>query len=49
MLIVVPVENCWDEQPSVKRVNNGRGPIAFNDEDLEGTTQPHDDALVVMA
>jgi len=24
-------------------------PIAFNDEDLDGTTQPHDDALVVMA
>ena len=24
-------------------------PITFNDEDLEGTTQPHDDALVVTA
>ena len=23
--------------------------IAFNDDDLEGTTQPHDDALVVTA
>ena len=46
---MVPVENCWDEQPSVKRVNYGRGPIAFNDEDLEGTNQPHDDALGVMA
>ena len=23
--------------------------IAFNDEDLEGTIQPHDDALVVIA
>ena len=49
MLTVVPVENCRDEQPSVKRVNNGRGPITFNNEDLEGMTQPHDDALVVMA
>ena len=46
---MVPVENCRDEQPSVKRVNNGRGPITFNNEDLEGMTQPHDDALVVMA
>ena len=24
-------------------------PIAFDDEDLEGTTQPHDDALVIAA
>ena len=24
-------------------------PITFNDNDLEGTVQPHDDALVVMA
>ena len=24
-----------------------RGPIEFRDEDLEGMTQPHDDALVV--
>ena len=23
--------------------------IVFNDEDLEGTSQPHDDALVVTA
>ena len=26
-----------------------RGPIAFDEEDLEGTIQPHGDALVVMA
>ena len=26
-----------------------REPIAFNDDDLEGTIQPHDDALVVTA
>ena len=25
------------------------GPIAFEEEDLEGTIQPHDDALVVTA
>ena len=27
----------------------GREPIAFGDEDLEGTIQPHDDVLVVTA
>ena len=27
----------------------GREPIAFEDEDLEGMIQPHDDALVVTA
>ena len=27
----------------------GRGPITFDKEDLEGTIQPHDDALVVTA
>ena len=27
----------------------GQNPIAFGDEDLEGTIQPHDDALVVTA
>ena len=27
----------------------GREPIAFYDDDLEGTIQPHDDALVVTA
>ena len=26
-----------------------REPLAFDDNDLEGTIQPHDDALVVMA
>ena len=27
----------------------GQKPIAFGNEDLEGTIQPHDDALVVTA
>ena len=27
----------------------GREPIAFDDEDLEGIIQPHDDVLVVTA
>ncbi|XP_075654804.1 uncharacterized protein LOC142624971 [Castanea sativa] len=33
--------------PSVKRLKYTREPIAFNDDDLEGMTEPHDDALVV--
>ncbi|XP_023924498.1 uncharacterized protein LOC112035898 [Quercus suber] len=46
---MVSVENFLEEQPSGKRVKYARESIAFNDEDLEGTTQPYDDALVVTA
>ena len=49
VLTVVSVKNCWDEQLLVKKVKYGWEPIAFNDEDLEGMTRPHDDALVVIA
>ena len=34
---------------SGKRTKYARELIAFNDEDLEGITQPYDDALVVTA
>ena len=43
------VGNCSGEQPPEKKMKIGREPIAFNDIDLEGTIQPHDDALVVTA
>ena len=46
---VVPVENCTGKQPSKKKLKFTKEPIAFNDDDLEGTIQPHDDALVVTA
>ena len=49
MLIVVPVGDCLGEQLPEKKMRVGRELIAFGDEDLEGTIQPHDDALVVMA
>ena len=49
MLVVVPVENCTGKQPSKKKLKFTKEPIAFNDDDLEGTIQPHDDALVVTA
>ena len=47
VLIVVPAENCTDKQPSKKKLKFTKEPIAFNDDDLEGTIQQHDDALVV--
>ena len=47
VLIVVPKENCSGKQPPEKRIKVGRVPISFDEEDLEGTIQPHDDALVV--
>ena len=49
MLSVVLAESCMGEQPSKKKLKCTREPIAFNDDDLEGTIQPHDDALVVTA
>ena len=50
VLTVAPVEeDCSSEQPFKKKMKFSREPIAFNDDDLEGTIQPHDDALVVMA
>ena len=49
VLVVVPTESCTGEQPSEKKLKYTWEPIAFNDDDLEGTIQPHNDALVVTA
>ena len=49
ILTVVSVEDGREAQPSAKRLKYTRESIAFNDDDLEGMTQPHDDALVVTA
>ena len=38
-----------EDQPPTKRTKSQLEPIAFDDEDLEGTIQPHDDALVIAA
>ena len=46
---MVPAESCTGEQPSKTKLKHTREPIAFNDDDLEGTIQPHNDALVVTA
>ena len=45
---MVSVEDSTGEQPSKKKLKYTREPIAFNDDDMEGTIQPHDDALVVL-
>ena len=37
------------DQPPTKRMKSQLKPIAFDDKDLEGTIQPHDDALVITA
>ena len=49
VLAIVPVESFLDEQPFEKKLKFTQEPIAFNDNDLEGTIQPHDDALMVKA
>ena len=47
MLAVVPVEDCLDRQLSEKKIEFTQEPIAFNDDDLDGMIQPHNDVLVV--
>ena len=49
ILVVVLVKSFQDEQPSEKKLKFTWEPIAFDDDDLEGMTQPHDNALVVTA
>ena len=48
VLNVAPVEDCSEKQPFEKKMRTDRELIAFGDEDLEGTIQPHDNALVVI-
>ena len=40
---------CTEGESPKKRMKVGRLTISFGEEDLEGTIQPHDDALVVTA
>lgn len=49
VLLVVLVKNNEEDARSKKKVKFIRESIAFSDDDLEGTTQPHDDALMVTA
>ncbi|XP_023883684.1 uncharacterized protein LOC111995973 [Quercus suber] len=43
------MEGSSGMSPPAKKIRPTREPIAFDDSDLEGTIQPHDDALIVMA
>ena len=49
VLTVAPVEDCPNKQPFEKRMKLTRETLAFDDNDLEGTIHPQDDALVVTA
>lgn len=49
VLSTVSMEDAEYRNCPVKKLRLARGKIKFKDEDLEGTTQPHDDALVVTA
>ena len=48
MLTVLPVEGCSGIQLFEKWMKLARELITFDDDDLEGTIQPDDDALVVI-
>ena len=47
VLTVVPVEGNPGQELLGKKMKFTREPISFDDDDLEGTMQPHDDTLVV--
>nr|POE90280.1 hypothetical protein CFP56_61265 [Quercus suber] len=47
VMAVELVDGSSDMQPSGKKIKLAREPIAFDDNDLEATVQPHDDALIV--
>ena len=49
VLTIVPVEGNPDLQSPGKKMKFAWEPVSFDDGDLEGTIQPHDDALVVTA
>ena len=49
VLIVTPKETYAEGRPLRKRMKVGRLAISFDEEDLEGTIQTHDDALGVTA
>ena len=49
VLTVVSMGKYAREQSPEKKIKIGREPIAFGDDDLEGTVQPHNDALIVTA
>ena len=49
VLVVTSTREFSENQPPVKKMKSQLEPIAFDDEDLEGMIQPHNDALVITA
>ena len=49
VLTVVPVENYLNKQSHEKKRKFSWEPLVFDDDNLEGTIQPHGDTLVVTA
>ncbi|XP_023875599.1 uncharacterized protein LOC111988073 [Quercus suber] len=49
VLTVVPAKDPLDKKPQEKKAKHAQETLAFNEDDLEGTIQPHDNALVVTA
>ena len=49
VLAVASTGDCSENQPPVKKMKSQLEPIAFDEEDLEGMIQPHDDTLVITA
>ena len=49
VLAMASTGDCSENQQPVKKMKSQSEPIAFDDEDLEGTIQPYDDALMITA
>ena len=49
VFVVASMGDFSENQPLIKKMKSQLKPTAFDDEDLEGTIQPHDDALVITA
>ena len=49
VLAVASTGDYSENQQPAKKMKSQSEPIAFDDEDLEGMIQPHDDALVITA
>ena len=49
VLVVASTGECSVNQQPIKKMKSRLEPIAFDEEDLEGMIQPHDDTLVITA
>nr|XP_023872615.1 uncharacterized protein LOC111985196 [Quercus suber] len=49
VLTIVHIEDPPDKKPPEKKAKHAQETLTFDEDDLEGTIQPHDNALVVTA